>query len=90
MVSKKIRLGILVMVLVFGMMVVGCPEDNDDSSYDNGGGYSPREEYYHSFRNNSRYSLTVDTYQGSRSLPIGGAFTLWAYTKNITVEYTNN
>jgi hypothetical protein len=39
MVNKKIWLGILVMVLVFGMTVIGCEEEQDNGN-DDGGGYS--------------------------------------------------
>jgi len=38
MANKKIYFGILVMVLVFGMMVIGCDNDNNNNSNGNGNG----------------------------------------------------
>jgi len=40
MVNKKFWLGILVMVLVFGLTVIGCDDDSTDSGGSGGGGVS--------------------------------------------------
>jgi hypothetical protein len=91
MVKKILWAGMLVLILAFGMAVVGCDNDNDDSWNNNSGsGFTPRQEYYHSFHNSSRHFLTVYTYKGALSLPpIGGSSTLWSYNKNISINHTN-
>jgi hypothetical protein len=65
MAKKIIWLGMLIMVLVFGMSVVGCDLLDSNTSYSSPGYYNPGSQtggektYTYTFHNESTYVVTV-------------------------------